>query len=174
MNPNYALSDIGGLDPIIASLRESVIYPLQYPGLFSSSALLGAPKGVLLFGPPGCGKTMLAKAMAKESGATFINIAASVITSKWFGDSNKLIAALFSLARKTQPSIVFIDEIDSFLRQRQKEDHEATGMMKAEFMTYVPISFGHRSNIEIFSQSVGWPVVQSGSYTGPWSYQSAK
>jgi ATPase family AAA domain-containing protein 1 len=80
---------------------------------------------------------MLAKALAKESGATFINIAASVLTSKWFGDSNKLIAALFSLARKTQPSIVFIDEIDSFLRQRQKEDHEATGMMKAEFMTYV-------------------------------------
>jgi len=127
--------DIGGLDPIIASLRESVIYPLQYPHLFASSSLLGAPKGVLLFGPPGCGKTMLAKALAKESGATFINIAASVITSKWFGDSNKLIAALFSLARKTQPSIVFIDEIDSFLRQRQKEDHEATGMMKAEFMT---------------------------------------
>ncbi|KAI0793057.1 P-loop containing nucleoside triphosphate hydrolase protein [Irpex lacteus] len=128
-------SDIGGLEPIIASLRESVIYPLQYPHLFSSSSLLGAPKGVLLFGPPGCGKTMLAKALAKESGATFINIAASVLTSKWFGDSNKLIAALFSLARKTQPSIVFIDEIDSFLRQRQKEDHEATGMMKAEFMT---------------------------------------
>lgn len=130
-------ADIGGLEPIIASLRESVIYPLQYPHLFSSSSLLGAPKGVLLFGPPGCGKTMLAKALAKESGATFINIAASVLTSKWFGDSNKLIAALFSLARKTQPSIVFIDEIDSFLRQRQKEDHEATGMMKAEFMTYV-------------------------------------
>ncbi|KAI0345569.1 AAA-domain-containing protein [Trametopsis cervina] len=127
--------DIGGLDPIIASLRESVIYPLQYPDLFGSSSLLGAPKGVLLFGPPGCGKTMMAKALAKESGATFINIAASVITSKWFGDSNKLVAALFSLARKTQPSIVFIDEIDSFLRQRQKEDHEATGMMKAEFMT---------------------------------------
>ena len=92
---------------------------------------------------------MLAKAMAKESGATFINIAASVITSKWFGDSNKLIAALFSLARKTQPSIVFIDEIDSFLRQRQKEDHEATGMMKAEFMTYVATHFDDDIGISI-------------------------
>ncbi|KAH9891903.1 ATPase [Cubamyces lactineus] len=128
-------TDIGGLDSIISSLRESVIYPLRFPHLYTSSSLLGAPKGVLLFGPPGCGKTMLAKALAKESGATFINIAASVITNKWYGESNKLVAALFSLARKTQPSIVFIDEIDSFLRERTKNDHEVTGMMKAEFMT---------------------------------------
>ncbi|KAJ3518160.1 hypothetical protein NLJ89_g22 [Agrocybe chaxingu] len=128
--------DIGGLDPIISSLRESVIYPLLYPNLFtSSSSLIGAPKGVLLFGPPGCGKTMLAKALAKESGATFINIAASVLTNKWYGESNKLVAGLFSLARKAQPAIIFIDEIDSFLRERTKGDHEVTGMMKAEFMT---------------------------------------
>jgi len=128
--------DIGGLETIIASLRESVIYPLLYPNLFTaSSSLLGAPKGVLLFGPPGCGKTMMAKALAKESGATFINIAASVLTNKWYGESNKLVAGLFSLARKAQPSIIFIDEIDSFLRERTKGDHEVTGMMKAEFMT---------------------------------------
>ncbi|KAJ7162907.1 P-loop containing nucleoside triphosphate hydrolase protein [Mycena filopes] len=129
-------TDIGGLDGIVSSLRESIIYPLVYPDLFTSaSSLLGSPKGVLLFGPPGCGKTMLAKALAKESGATFINIAASVLTNKWFGESNKLVAALFKLARKTQPSIIFIDEIDSFLRERSSGDHEVTGMMKAEFMT---------------------------------------
>jgi len=80
---------------------------------------------------------MLAKALAKESGATFINIAASVLTNKWFGESNKLVAGLFSLAQKTQPSIIFIDEIDSFLRERSKDDHEATTMMKVEFMTCV-------------------------------------
>lgn len=80
---------------------------------------------------------MLAKALAKESGATFINIAASVLTNKWYGESNKLVAGLFGLARKTQPSIIFIDEIDSFLRERTKGDHEVTGMMKAEFMTFV-------------------------------------
>ncbi|TRM62105.1 P-loop containing nucleoside triphosphate hydrolase protein [Schizophyllum amplum] len=113
--------------PIVSTLRES---------LFSStSSLLAAPKGVLLFGPPGCGKTMLAKALAKESKATFINIAASALASKWYGESNKLVAGLFSLARKVQPSIIFIDEIDSFLRERSKNDHEATGMLKAEFMT---------------------------------------
>ena len=138
LKAGHLLSDIGGLEPIISSLRESIIYPLLYPALFtSSSSLLGAPKGVLLFGPPGCGKTMLAKALAKESGATFINIAASVLTNKWYGESNKLVAGLFSLARKTQPSIIFIDEIDSFLRERAKGDHEVTGMMKAEFMTCV-------------------------------------
>ncbi|KIJ54509.1 hypothetical protein M422DRAFT_200318 [Sphaerobolus stellatus SS14] len=129
-------SDIGGLESIISSLRESVIYPLVYPTLFtSSSSLLAAPKGVLLYGPPGCGKTMLAKALAKESGATFINIAMSVLSNKWYGESNKLVAGLFGLARKMQPSIIFIDEIDSFLRERSKGDHEVTAMMKAEFMT---------------------------------------
>ncbi|KAN0124159.1 P-loop containing nucleoside triphosphate hydrolase protein [Lactarius tabidus] len=129
------LADIGGLEEIVSSLQESVIFPLLRPDLFrSSSTLLSPPKGVLLHGPPGCGKTMLAKALAKESGATFINIAASVLMDKWFGESNKLVAALFSLARKTQPSIIFIDEIDSFLRERSKGDHETTAMMKAEFI----------------------------------------
>lgn len=127
---------IGGLDGIIASLQESVIAPLCYPELFSgTNGLLGAPKGVLLYGPPGTGKTMLAKALAKESGATFINMHVSTLTNKWFGESNKLVAALFALARKLQPTIVFIDEIDSFLRERASGDHEALAMMKAEFMT---------------------------------------
>ena len=145
--------DIGGLDNIVASLRETIIYPLLYPNLFNNSSILaGAAKGVLLFGPPGCGKTMLAKALAKESKATFINVAISALTNKWFGESNKLVAGLFSLARKTQPCIIFIDEIDSFLRERTKGDHEATAMMKAEFMTYVasiPLS-SPKSNLSCF------------------------
>lgn len=129
-------NSIGGLDHIISSLQESVIAPLRYPELFrSSGSLLGAPKGVLLFGPPGTGKTMLAKALAKESGATFINMHVSTMMNKWFGESNKLVSALFSLAAKLQPTIIFIDEIDSFMRSRAGGDHEATNMMKAEFMT---------------------------------------
>lgn len=146
-------TDIGGLDPIISDLRESIIYPLCYPALFKSTAgLFGAPKGVLLYGPPGCGKTMMAKAMAKESSATFINIKPSDLSSKvrgdlaitrarvstsssaqWFGESSKLVAALFSLARKLQPTIIFVDEIDSFMRERSRTDHEVTGMMCAPF-----------------------------------------
>jgi SpoVK/Ycf46/Vps4 family AAA+-type ATPase len=92
---------------------------------------------------------MLAKALAKESGATFINIAASVLTNKWYGESNKLVAGLFSLARKTQPAIIFIDEMDSFLRERTKGDHEVTGMMKAEFMTCVWIGVAAAAHCDL-------------------------
>ncbi|KXT05043.1 hypothetical protein AC578_10307 [Pseudocercospora eumusae] len=130
-------NDIGGLDEIIEELRESVIYPLTMPHLYSNhSSLLTAPSGVLLYGPPGCGKTMLAKALARESGACFINLHISTLTEKWYGDSNKLVAAVFSLARKLQPTIVFIDEIDAVLGQRRSGEHEASGMVKAEFMTH--------------------------------------
>lgn len=130
-------NDIGGLDQIIEELREGVIYPLTMPHLYSNhSNLLSAPSGVLLYGPPGCGKTMLAKALARESGACFINLHISTLTEKWYGDSNKLVAAVFSLARKLQPSIVFIDEIDAVLGQRRSGEHEASGMVKAEFMTH--------------------------------------
>jgi SpoVK/Ycf46/Vps4 family AAA+-type ATPase len=114
-----------------------VIYPLLYPHLFGSSSLLSAPKGVLLHGPPGCGKTLLAKALAREGGAAFLNVRGSALASKWYGETNKLVAAVFALARRCQPAIVFLDEIDAFLRERSSGDHEASAMMKAEFMTCV-------------------------------------
>jgi len=134
---SVSFEDIGGLSDIIEDLRESVIYPLTLPELFStSSSLLAAPSGVLLYGPPGCGKTMLAKALAHESGACFINLHISTVTNKWFGDSNKLVNAVFSLARKLEPVIVFIDEIDAVLGTRHSGEHEASGMVKAEFMTH--------------------------------------
>lgn len=132
-----SFEDIGGLAEIIEELKESVIYPLTMPHLYAStSSLLTAPSGVLLYGPPGCGKTMLAKALAHESGACFINLHISTLTEKWYGDSNKLVHAVFSLARKLQPSIVFIDEIDAVLGTRRSGEHEASGMVKAEFMTH--------------------------------------
>lgn len=78
---------------------------------------------------------MLAKALAHESRATFINLHISTLTEKWYGDSNKLVNAVFSLASKLEPSIVFIDEIDAVLGTRRSGEHEASGMVKAEFMT---------------------------------------
>jgi ATPase family AAA domain-containing protein 1 len=79
---------------------------------------------------------MLAKALAHESGACFINLHISTLTEKWFGDSNKLVNAVFTLARKLEPAIVFIDEIDAVLGTRRSGEHEASGMVKAEFMTH--------------------------------------
>ena len=140
--------DIGGLEHIINDLRETVIYPLKdfesFPNFSTSSShsiinkrskLIQPPKGVLLFGPPGNAKTMIAKALAKESGARFINLQVSSLFDKWYGESQKRTEAVFSLASKIQPVIIFIDEIDSFLRNRRTDDHECTITMKTQFMT---------------------------------------
>ncbi|THG02086.1 hypothetical protein TEA_003781 [Camellia sinensis var. sinensis] len=137
INPDHIdveFNSIGGLETIKQALYELVILPLRRPELFSHGKLLGPQKGVLLYGPPGTGKTMLAKAIAKESGAVFINVRISNLMSKWFGDAQKLVAAVFSLAYKLQPAIIFIDEVDSFLGQRRTTDHEALTNMKTEFM----------------------------------------
>ncbi|KAK6926062.1 AAA-type ATPase, N-terminal domain [Dillenia turbinata] len=137
INPDHIdveFNSIGGLETIKQALCELVILPLRRPELFSHGKLLGPQKGVLLYGPPGTGKTMLAKAIAKESGAVFINVRISNLMSKWFGDAQKLVAAVFSLAYKLQPAIIFIDEVDSFLGQRRSSDHEAMTNMKTEFM----------------------------------------
>ncbi|KAK4789033.1 hypothetical protein SAY86_020352 [Trapa natans] len=137
INPDHIdveFDSIGGLEAIKQALFELVILPLRRPDLFSHGKLLGPQKGVLLYGPPGTGKTMLAKAIAKESGAVFINVRISNLMSKWFGDAQKLVAAVFSLAYKLQPAIIFIDEVDSFLGQRKTTDHEAMTNMKTEFM----------------------------------------
>ncbi|CAL5344193.1 unnamed protein product [Camellia sinensis] len=137
INPDHIdveFNSIGGLETIKQALYELVILPLRRPELFSHGKLLGPQKGVLLYGPPGTGKTMLAKAIAKESGAVFINVRISNLMSKWFGDAQKLVSAVFSLAYKLQPAIIFIDEVDSFLGQRRTTDHEALTNMKTEFM----------------------------------------
>jgi len=137
INPDHltvSFDKIGGLNVIKERLYELVILPLRRPDLFARGNLLKPVKGVLLYGPPGTGKTMLAKAIAKESNACFINVRAATLQSKWFGDAQKLVTAVFTLAMKLQPSIIFIDEIDSMLGKRHSNEHEATNNMKTEFM----------------------------------------
>lgn len=126
---------IGGLDNIIDDIKSEVVLPIKMPHIFPGALNHRPPSGVLLHGPPGCGKTMLAKATAREAGARFINLEVAMLTDKWYGESQKLAKAVFTLAKKIQPCIIFIDEIDSFLRSRDSHDHEATAMVKALFMT---------------------------------------
>ncbi|THG21944.1 hypothetical protein TEA_004636 [Camellia sinensis var. sinensis] len=127
--------DIGALEEVKRALNELVILPMRRPELFLHGNLLRPCKGILLFGPPGTGKTLLAKALATEAGANFISITGSTLTSKWFGDAEKLTKALFSFASKLSPVIVFVDEVDSLLGARGGSfEHEATRRMRNEFM----------------------------------------
>ncbi|KAM3753515.1 hypothetical protein ACB098_03G099700 [Castanea mollissima] len=127
--------DIGALEDVKKALNELVILPMRRPELFSHGNLLRPCKGILLFGPPGTGKTLLAKALATEAGANFISITGSTLTSKWFGDAEKLTKALFSFASKLSPVIIFVDEVDSLLGARGGSfEHEATRRMRNEFM----------------------------------------
>ncbi|KAH7415516.1 hypothetical protein KP509_14G049600 [Ceratopteris richardii] len=128
--------DIGALENVKETLKELVMLPLQRPELFCKGQLTKPCKGILLFGPPGTGKTMLAKAVATEAGANFINISMSSIASKWFGEGEKYVKAVFTLASKISPSVVFVDEVDSMLGRREKPgEHEAMRKMKNEFMS---------------------------------------
>ncbi|PQK10701.1 hypothetical protein BB8028_0002g10200 [Beauveria bassiana] len=125
--------DIAGLEIAKNALRETVVYPFLRPDLFMG--LREPARGMLLFGPPGTGKTMLARAVATESRSTFFSISASSLTSKYLGESEKLVRALFGLARSLAPSIIFVDEIDSLLSQRSGSgEHEATRRIKTEFL----------------------------------------
>lgn len=122
-------NNIAGLSQVIDEIKETVIFPVQRKELFRNSVLTKPPKGifsikhvfivinftifigVLLHGPPGCGKTMIAKATAREAGMNFLYLDVSLLTDKWYGESQKLAGAVFSLAQKLQPCIIFIDEI---------------------------------------------------------------
>ncbi|KAF5097780.1 hypothetical protein D0Z03_001337 [Geotrichum reessii] len=125
--------DIAGLEQAKASLKETVVYPFLRPDLFSG--LREPAQGMLLFGPPGTGKTMLARAVATESQSTFFSISASSLTSKFLGESEKLVRALFLMARALAPSIIFVDEIDSLLSARSENgEHETSRRIKTEFL----------------------------------------
>lgn len=125
--------DVAGLEVAKKALKEAVVYPFLRPDLFSG--LREPARGVLLFGPPGTGKTMLARAVATESKSTFFSVSASSLTSKWHGESEKLVRALFGLAKALAPSIIFVDEIDSLLSSRSSgTENEASRRSKTEFL----------------------------------------
>jgi len=116
-SPAVSYADIGGIDEQIEEVRETIEMPLESPEVFDSVGI-DPPSGVLLHGPPGTGKTMLAKAVANETDATFIRMAASELVHKFIGEGSKLVRDLFEVARENGPSVLFIDEIDAIASKR--------------------------------------------------------
>ncbi|XP_051946262.1 fidgetin-like protein 1 [Xyrauchen texanus] len=130
--PPVAWDDIAGLEFAKATIKEIVVWPMLRPDIFTG--LRGPPKGILLFGPPGTGKTLIGKCIACQSGATFFSISASSLTSKWVGEGEKMVRALFAIAHCHQPAVIFIDEIDSLLSQRTDGEHDSSRRIKTEFL----------------------------------------
>jgi len=120
--PNVKWDDVVGLETAKRAIKEAIVYPVQRPDLFP----LGWPRGILLFGPPGCGKTLLAAAVATEINAVFMSVDAASIMSKWLGEAEQNVSRLFESARKyateeKKPAIIFIDELDSLMGKHSNE-----------------------------------------------------
>ena len=115
--PNVDYESVGGLDEQILQVREAIELPLENPGLFKKVGIQ-PPKGILLVGPPGCGKTMLAKAVASQTEASFIRMVGSELAQKYIGEGGRMVRELFSLAKDKSPAIIFLDEIDAIGAKR--------------------------------------------------------
>lgn len=127
----FTILDIGGHTEVISNLKKNLSAILHQP----KGKLLKAPMGILLYGPPGCGKTLLAKAIAKEANLRFLVLPLSLILDKWVGETEKYLEALFTLARKIKPCVIFIDEIDALTRKRNPLDRDWNLTMKSHFLS---------------------------------------
>ncbi len=143
--PKVRYEDVGGLKEQIRELREVVELPLKNPELFREIGI-EPPKGILLYGPPGCGKTLLAKAVAGESNATFISLVASELAQKFVGEGARIVREVFSFAKKKAPAIILIDELDAIGAKRldigtsgEREIHRTLTQLLAELDGFEPL-----------------------------------
>ncbi len=159
--PNISLNDVAGLEDAKRALREAIVLPLMRPDLFTGARQPW--RGILLHGPPGCGKTLIAKATAGAIDATFFNISAATLVSKWLGESEKLVKKLYELAKERQPSIIFIDEVDSLTQSRGDGENDAMRRVKTQLLT----------SMEGLDSSKSDRVVTIGATNIPWDIDSA-
>lgn len=140
--------DISGLEYAKSIIQETVVLPQLRPDLFKG--LRRPPKGILLFGPPGTGKTMIGKCIASQSNSKFFSISASSLTSKWIGEGEKLVRALFAVAAAVQPSVIFVDEIDSMLSKRSDNEHESSRRMKVRGLLIDKIEYFFEDSLFVY------------------------
>ena len=132
--PNIKMSEVAGLADAKQAIDDAILTPMKHPELFKGKARQPW-RGILFYGPAGCGKTLVAKAVASEVNATFFNVSAANIVSKWLGESERLVMNLFELARKNQPAIIFIDELDSIGVSRSGDDVGGERRLKTQLLT---------------------------------------
>ncbi|MHA2037778.1 MAG: AAA family ATPase [Promethearchaeota archaeon] len=161
-SPKVNWEDIAGLENVKQALREAIVLPIAKPELFTGARRPWS--GILLFGPPGCGKTLLAKAAATECRATFFSASSADLLSKWLGESEKLISALFKIARLKAPSLIFMDEIDSVATKRG-EGSESGGERRVKTQLL--------SEIQGLKSTHDKPLLVLGATNRPWDIDNA-
>ncbi len=157
--PNIKMTEVAGLEDAKQAINDAILTPIKHPELFKGKARQPW-RGILFYGPAGCGKTLIAKAVASEVNATFFNVSAANIVSKWLGESERLVMHLFQLARKNQPAIVFIDELDSIGVSRSGDDVGGERRMKTQLLTELQgLASNHEDRVTVIgATNLPWEI----------------
>lgn len=164
-------ADVAGLDDLIKSLRLQIIEPFRNPGLFARFRK-SAGGGVMLYGPPGCGKTLIARALAGEAGGTFISVGVSEVVSMWFGESEEQLADVFARARAQRPCVLFFDELDALAFSRAKASSEHSRRIVNEFLTQLDgVLSQNRDVLVLAASNMPWDVDSAMKRSGRFARQ---